>query len=165
MTEHVAAPRRGRPPKAIPAVTQELADTETETPGTPVKRRRRASVGGHALKLQAPERPGYVRRFFNDTGNRLAEADALGYDVVSDPGIQSTDLGSSVSRLAGVKPTGEPLRTVLMETPEELYAQGMAEREAHNRQIDEAITAGIPTEGQIAPAGQQFGEGSIQRDR
>lgn len=153
MTEFTPQPRRRAAPEP------EVA-TEAST-----KRRRRASVGGHALKLTAPAREGYSRRWVNDQDNRIASAQELAYDFVTDPSIQTSDAGSRISRLVGTKANGEPLRAYLMETPNELYAEGVAEKEAHNAQIDQAITAGVDHTGQLAPSGEQYGQGSIKRDR
>lgn len=160
--EEVVRRGRGRPPH-VPAAKE--AQTPPQAEGAPTPRRRRASVGGHALKLTAPSRPGYHRRWMNDDGNRIAEADDLAYDFVSDPDIKSDSPGSRVSRLVGTKANGDPLYAYLMETPDELYAEGVAEKAAHNQQIDEAIAAGLPTDGQIAPSAEQYGQGSIKRDR
>lgn len=160
MTEHIPARRRGRPAKA-----EQPAPVAQEAAPAPSKRRRRASVGGHALKLNAPSRPGFSRRWVNDTDNRIADVGELGYDHVTDPSIQSSDTGSRISRLVGTKANGEPMRAYLMETPDELYAEGVAEKEAHNRQIDEAITAGVDSTGQIGPKSETYGHGSIKRDR
>lgn len=150
------APRRRR-------TVEDVADTATSPDAAP-KRRRRAKVGGFSMKLLAGERKGHTRRWFNDDGNRIAEAGELGYDFVTSDD-KSTDVGSRVSRLVGTKANGEPLRAYLMETPDELFAEGLSEKEAHNRQIDDAITAGVDSTGQLAPAGEQYGEGSIKRDR
>lgn len=140
-------------------------DGGTASPATPPKRRRRASVGGHAMKLTAPTKPGFSRRWFNDSGNRIAEAIDLGYDFVTETGLQTDDPSSRTSRLVGTQANGDPLKAYLMETPDELYAEGVDEKEAHNRQIDEAISAGTPTDGPIGPASETYGQGSIQRDR
>lgn len=159
--------RRGRPPLAspvtAPVVAQVMPDTENAAAvaGEPLKRRRRASVGGHALKLQASTRPGYTRRWFNDDGNRIADAEELGYDHVQDTGIQSSDPGSRISRLVGTKANGEPLRAFLMETPDELYAEGLAEKEAYARQIDENLVAGRDSTGELIPS-ETYGQGSIR---
>lgn len=150
------------PPKSGPTASGTSPAGSGGDSSPPVKRRRRASVGGHALKLSAPQRPGYKRRFFNDDGNRIAEAEELGYVPVSDTKAKSPGLGSSDTRLVGTKATGEPLRSVLMETPDELYAEGVAEKEAANRQIDEAITAGRDSTGRLE---NQYGQGSIKVER
>lgn len=155
--------RRGRPPLNADAPAEIQAETAEQTPVPKAQRRRRASTGGHSLKLSAPQRPGYKRRWVNDDGNRLAEADELAYDFVHEQGITSSDLGTRVSRLVGTKANGEPLRAYLMETPDELFAEGVAEKEAHNRQIDDAIAAGRDSTGQHPDS--YAGQGSIQRDR
>jgi hypothetical protein len=163
--------RRGRPPKATEPV--KLADVlpnvkppETAEPASgPPKRRRRASVGGFARKLDAPTRPGFKRRWFNDEGNRLADAGELGYDHVTETGLKTSGPGSRVSRRVGTKANGEPLHAFLMETPDELYAEGVAEKEAVARQVDEAITRGEGTiDGQMSqiPKGETYGHGSIK---
>lgn len=151
--------RRGRPPMNADAAEAVNVD------GAPPKRRRRASVGGHALKLEAPTRPGFIRRWVNDDNNRIAKADDLAYDFVTDTSIQGTGEGSRVSRLVGTKANGEPLRAYLMETPVEEYQAGLAEKEAINRQIDDTITRGEDSTGQLAPEGERYGAGSITRDR
>lgn len=162
--------RRGRPPAvpldqvlASPPAPPAAAGTDTERP-----RRRRASVGGFSKKLDAPQREGFTRRWFNDDGNRLAEADDLGYSHVSETGLKSSSPGSRVSRLVGTKANGEPLHAFLMETPNELYAEGVADREAAARTVDEAINRGDgTTDGQMAqiPEDQRYGRGSIRPDR
>ena len=167
-------PIRRRRPIALdsvikPAVTgpkpQESGASPSGSGGeqSPPVRRRRGKVGGFALKLSAPQREGETRRWVNDDGNRIAEMRELGYDFVSDTGIQSADPGSRVSRLVGTKANGEPLHAYLMETPDELYAQGVAEKEAANRQIDEAITAGRDSTGRMDE--HQYGQGSIKVER
>ncbi len=162
--------RRGRPPQSTaakiapaPAVLGDIepaysADQLVESSPIAEPRRRRASVGGHALKLGAKGREGYSRRWFNDDNNRLAEAQELGYDFVTDESIQSTDSGSRVSRLVGTKKNGEPLRAYLLETPDELYAEGVAEKEAENaRRLEEATVTSA------TPWSERYGEVTIGR--
>lgn len=146
--------RRGRSP---------LSENTTEET-KPAGRRRRASVGGHALKLSAPARPGYVRRWVNDIDNRLADANELEYDFVSDDTIKSTGVDSRVSRLVGTKANGEPMRAFLMETPVEEFNAGIAEKESHLRQIDEAMHGIVDENGRNAPKTEQYGQVSIKRD-
>ena len=165
--DHTEPRRRGRPPLATTAIATpdaEAGDLRDTAPST-TKRRRRASVGGHALKLEAPQRAGFVRRWVNDQNNRIAKAEELAYDFVTETSIQGTGEGTRVSRLVGTKANGEPLRAYLMETPVEEYQAGLAEKESINRQIDDAITRGEDSTGQLGPSSEQYGEGSITRDR
>lgn len=167
MTDDIIPRRRSRAqdfPVTAPLESGSQAETKNDgraVAGSQTKRRRRASVGGHALRLQAPKRKGYTRRWINDDGNRLADAFELGYDYVQEAGIQSSDPGSRISRLVGTKANGEPLRAYLMETPDELYAEGVAERDAHTRQIDESLVAGRDSTGQMVP-NETYGHGSIR---
>lgn len=144
--------RRGRAP-ARPARTVATNAVDAPAPATAAPaepkpavsaavRRPRGSVGGFGAKLAAPTKEGFVRRFVNDDRNRVAQLTDLGYTMVDEPGIQSLDAGSVVSRLAGTKEGGAPLRTVLMETPVELYQQGRAEMERENAVTDAAILSG-----------------------
>ena len=162
--------RRGRPSaadKAASAAAVALFLTAAAEPDKVPSRRRRASVGGFALKLTAPARPGFTRRWFNDDGNRIAEAQELAYDFVHEAGLKTSDLGSRTSRLVGTKANGEPLHAYLMETPDELYAEGVAERDAKTREVDEAIAAGRDSTGQMSqvPSSETYGHGSIKSDR
>lgn len=159
--------RRGRPPMDRGPQIEGGSEIGGDAATTPTKRRRRASVGGQRMKLQAPPREGFVRRWVNDDGNRIAEAQELAYDHVTERGIDSSSADSRVSRLVGTKANGEPLRAFLMETPAEEYALGMSDKEATARLTDEAIAAGRDSTGQMSsvPASETYGRGSIQRDR
>lgn len=155
--------RRGRPPASRP---EPVIEATEEKPVPATARKRRAKVGGHALKLKAPERPGYKRRFAIAKPERIAELEELGYSIVTDPSIPSTGLGSgTVQRPAGIGDTGAHLNHILMETPDELYAQGVAELEEHNSQIDKAIRAGRDVTGRLTQDETYGGQGSIKVER
>jgi len=160
MTDQTIPARRGRPP-----VTERSADEAANLAPRLPGRRRRASVGGHALKLAAPQREGFIRRWVNDTGNRIAHAEELAYDFVTDTSIEGTGEGSRVSRLVGTKANGEPLRAYLMETPVEEFRAGLDEKEAQSKAIDDAMNAIIDEAGKPVPKSEQTGRVSIQRDR
>lgn len=145
-----------------PAASAGGDDPHASSPEKPAKRRRRSKIGEFAMKLSAPQRDGETRRWVNDDGNRIAEARELGYEFVSETGIKTSDPGSRVHRPVGTKTNGEPLHAYLMETPDELYAEGLAEKEAANRQIDEAINAGRDFTGRLE---NQYGHGSIKVER
>jgi hypothetical protein len=147
VTSHRCRPNRSdrSPPRRPPAPSPRLC--------------RRAFAEAHRAGS-----PGFKRRFFNDDGNRLADAEELGYDHVSETGLKTSSPGSRVSRLVGTKANGEPLHAFLMETPDELYAQGEAEKEAACRTVDDAIRAGRDSTGQMSPT-ETYGQGSINSDR
>lgn len=164
---HVGRPRRVADPFEAASTGAREGPPAAEAGDEPTKRRRRASVGEAALKLAAPGRPGFKRRWFNDDANRIAVADELAYDHVTETGVKTSSPGSRISRLVGTKANGEPLHAFLMETPDELYAEGVAEKEAHNRLVDDAIVAGRDSTGQMStvPSTETYGQGSIQKDR
>lgn len=113
------------------------------------QRRRRPSVGGHALKLDAEVRPGYKRRFVNGDPMRVKAMEELGYSVVTAAGEdknRTEGLGSAISRHAGLDAQGKPFQAVLMETPDDLFDQGVAEKEDGRRQFEEAIRRGLKTD-------------------
>lgn len=154
-----------KPKVAEPVVLANVLETPPKA-DEPEPRRRRKKLGVASFRLNAPARPGFTRRFFNDDGNRIAEAHELGYDLVSDTKAKTPGLGSQDSRLVGTKATGEPLRAILMETPDELYAEGLAEKEAHAAAIDQAIMSGRDSEGQMSqiPHDERYGQVSMKRD-
>lgn len=144
------------------------ADTETKIDGRTAeakaakaaiptaKRRRRASVGGFTMKLDAEPRSGFVRRWVNGDPSRLHEAAQLGYDFVTDragEGASRTDgPGSRISRHAGKDPNGAGMQTFLMECTQEDYDRGVAEKEAQRKPFDEAINSGADPTGGLTKA-------------
>ncbi len=154
MTEAAAKTRRPRAPKTADAA-------EDAGQAVPQARRRpRASPGGFSLKLDAEQRPGFVRRFVNGDANRLLEMERLGYTVVNDRaggGTTRTDgLGTRITRHAGKTGEGAPMHAVLMETPEQEFNYGEADREDARKAVEDVIRrSGDPTgqlENQYAPS-------------
>lgn len=143
--------RRGRPPMS-------QVETSEDNP-KPTKRRRRADVDGMHLKLKAPQREGFVRRWFNDKPGRIAEAEELAYDFVRGTSIKSDGTDSRVRRLVGTQANGQPQYAYLMETPLEEYQVGQSEKEERHRQIEQAIREGRDATGRVSDS---YGEGSIR---
>jgi hypothetical protein len=151
--------RRGRPRLNPEPVAQDAASPDALSPPVkPARRRPRGNVSGMHLKLDAPQRLGYVRRWFHDDGNRLAQAQDLAYDFVHDTGIKSDAEGTRIARRVGTKANGEPLYDYLMETPVEEYRAGLEDKEAPLKAIDDAIREGQPGVGQVE---KSYGSGSI----
>jgi hypothetical protein len=154
MTEAVTKTRRPRTPRA----TATVEDTGAAVPQA--RRRPRASSGGFSLKLEAEQRPGFVRRFVNGDPNRILKMEALGYTVVNDragEGKSRTDgLGTRITRHAGRLEDGSPMHTVLMETPEQEFNYGVADKEEARKVVEDVIRgSGDPTgqlENQYAPS-------------
>ncbi|MEM6682597.1 MAG: hypothetical protein AAF607_10170 [Pseudomonadota bacterium] len=131
---------RGRPRK-----NPEAPILENEVKPEPRRRRKPGATGGFKMKLQAEQRPGYVRYWGNDDGNGRIEhlAGDLAYDFVT----EGNKDGSRVRQRVGTQANGEPLYAYLMETPEEDYALGEQEREARAREIDDVLRQRKPVEG------------------
>jgi hypothetical protein len=127
-------------------VTEETTAPKTAEAVPAGKRRRRASTGGFALKLDAPKREGYVRRWVNGDPARIAELEDLGYTFVSEKageGAKRTDSqGTRISRHAGRLESGAPMQAFLMETPVEEYNVGLAEKEDRLKPFEDAIRRG-----------------------
>lgn len=112
-----------------------------------LQRRSRASAGGFGLKLDAPQRAGWTRRWVNTADPmRVAQMEELGYAPVAERAAEGTartdGLGTRIARLAGKTDEGAPFQAILMETPDKLYGQGVAEKEAERARFDEAINRG-----------------------
>lgn len=114
------------------------------------ERRRRPSVGGFGLKLDAPERKGWVRRWVNGDPLNIRRMEELGYSLVAETAAEGNarteGLGTRISRHAGKDENGKPYQTVLMETPEDLHKEGEAEKESGRQAFEETIRRGLKTE-------------------
>ncbi len=108
----------------------------------------RVPLGVARSKLSVPSRPGYVRRWINDTEGRLMNAEQGGYqyatdklDTVGAPDIDNVnrDLGARTSRVVD-KTTGQ--KAYLMEIKEEFYAEDQAAKAAAVAEKDRLIRTG-----------------------
>jgi hypothetical protein len=87
--------------------------------------------------------PDFHYRVFNDVENRIARAEAAGYEVVrsteglGDPTATSASpLGSAVTR-----PVGNNVTAVLMRIPRKWYDEDQAVKRRRNDEIEEALRA------------------------
>lgn len=111
-------------------------------------RSKRVPLGVARSKLSVPDRPGYKRRWVNDTEGRLAYAEQGGYEFVSDSKLQigspdvdneNRDLGARVSRVVD-KSTGQ--KAYLMEIKEEFYEEDQAAKRKAVKAKDDLIKHG-----------------------
>jgi hypothetical protein len=170
MTYKPTRRKPGRPPKSQAgpdgeAVTVMSASAEpalAPIAPKPALRRKRADVGGQHLKLNAPSRPGFIRRWVNDEPGRIDFFKSLAYDHVTEPGIKSDSPDSRVRRLVGTTAGGAPKHAYLMETPEEEFQAGIAEKEEARKPFEDAIRRGEDPLGQSVTTKTQSHESSIR---
>lgn len=115
-------------------------------------------MGSGVMKLEVPERDGYVRRWFRGEPGRVQRAIQAGYTFVDRNDVSlnnfdlggdakesgNTDMGSRVSVISGEgsDSTGQPLRMYLMECPEEIYEYSRSFVEARNESVADALRGG-----------------------
>src|SRR3972149_5192497 len=116
-------------------------------------------LGAPTLRLEAPVREGYHRRWIRGNPERIARAMKAGYTFVEpeDTHINnfdlggdanasgSSDLGSRVSVVSGddLDKSGQPGRLYLMECPEEYYEVGRGILADRNESVAEALRGGM----------------------
>lgn len=133
------------------------------------ERKKRVPLGMTRLKLQFPNRRGFVRRIINEIPGRLEAALEGGWQYVTTGtlDIESTDgkepleavnvregVDSRVSRVVGRNVDGSALRGYLMEIPEETYN---ADQEAKQSTVDfmeSGIKQGIDQHGRPGEDGR-----------
>lgn len=158
-------PRRRRTARDVAAaqVAPEQGAQPSETGESkaekPTRRRRRANTGGFHLRLAAPQREGYHRRWVNDEPGRLANFEELAYDFVRDPTIKSDGTDTRVRKHVGISKSGQPLYAYLMETPIEEYRAGQADKEEAHAAFEAAINRGEDHTGRMS---NSYGRGSIE---
>ena len=131
-------------------------DSRDET-REPEGRRKRVPLGAPLPRLHADHRPGYVRRFINDTPGRLDRAKQAGYANVEED-------GETRKVLVGTTEQGGPLYAYLMEQEEGFYNEDQAAKEAQNSLVDEAIRRGghaPAVKPDSRDAAQFYGQGNI----
>jgi len=121
---------------------------------TAAKARKRVPLGSRNV-LTAPQRPGYKRRFVNDTKDRIQQFQEAGYSIVEgqvpvgDPKIgRPGQLGNVVSS------QGDGQRKVLMEIPIEHYNEDYMAQQAKIEQTEREIRRNQETPGKDGLTGQ-----------
>lgn len=137
------APRPARPssPPANMPVTESggLSADNPDAPDAPSQRPGfvRKPFGNMAQKLNAPQRKGYHRHWFNDVLDRIEQAKAAGYAHVIEEGSRKP-----MKRVVGTAKGGGALTAYLMEIPIEWFEEDMRNGQKAVDEIDEAIRGG-----------------------
>lgn len=129
-------------------MAREERPTSRETTREESGRSTRVPLGVARSKLSVPTRPGFVRRWVNDTEGRLLQAEQGGYQYATDQALQigsadidnvNRDLGSRVSRVVD-KSTGQ--KAYLMEIKEDFYREDQAVKAKTVAEKDRLIKTG-----------------------
>ncbi len=102
--------------------------------------RKRIKLGTRNV-LTAPKKPGFVRRFVNDKGDRIQMFKDAGWIAVEDVSkVGDPKAGTPSSIGSGANPhVGGGQRAVLMELPENIYDQDRAESQAKITKVENEI--------------------------
>jgi len=111
-------------------------------------RRVRKPFGSQVQKLARPNRPGFVRRWFNDVPGRLLRAKEAGWEHVK------TETGEIETTPVGVSETGGALIAYLMETPEEFYKEDQAAEQERINEMERSFKRGADEKGQPGQDGR-----------
>ena len=102
--------------------------------------RKRIPLGTRNV-LTAPKKNGFVRRFVNDTGDRIDTFKAAGWNVVDNVSqVGDEKIGRALMMGSSANPhVGGGQRAVLMEIPEEYYLEDKARAQAEITQVENEI--------------------------
>lgn len=106
------------------------------------RRKERVPLSAMKMKLDAPAREGFVRRWVNDDAGRIQDFERAGYACVEDQEIHTDGEGSRVARRVGVQDNGDPLYAFLMEQKQDWYNEDQATKQAELDKVDAAIKRG-----------------------
>lgn len=110
--------------------------------------RKRIPLGTRNI-LTAPKKPGFVRRFVNDKGDRIESFKDAGWKAVDeDVQVGDAKIGKASSMGSLVNPSvGGGQRAVLMEIPEKIYKEDKAVSQANITKIENEIKRNSNTPG------------------
>ena len=116
--------------------------------------RKRVKLGTRNI-LSAPQKPGFVRRFVNDTGDRVQMFKEAGWNTVDDVNqVGDPKLGTASSIGSGANPhVGGGQRAVLMELPEDIYSADRAESQAAITKVENEMKRNSKSEGKDGLSG------------
>lgn len=125
----------------------------TDKQGTQRANRPKRVPLGMRNVLAAEKRQGFVRRWFNDTDDRLERAEAAGWMAVQKPADAADPRAGAGSQVGSIvsKSVGGGVRGVLMEIPEEFYQEDKAAKEARITRTEQGLSR------QPGIKGQQYG--------
>jgi hypothetical protein len=127
----------------------------TDIKAKPVEQvRKRIPLGSRNI-LTAPQKVGFVRRFVNDTGDRIQMFKDAGWNAVDDGSpVGDAKIGRPSNIGSAANPhVGGGQRAVLMEIPEEIYEADRAESQAKISAVENQIKRNSRSEGKDGLSG------------
>jgi hypothetical protein len=124
-----------------------MAEQANKTESTKGEQPRKRIKLGARNVLTAPKRPGFVRRFVNDTGDRIQAFKDAGWTVADDvTKVGDAKLGKAALTGSMANPSvGGGTRAVLMDLPEEIYEADRAESQAEITKVEQEMKRNINT--------------------
>ena len=143
VAQRVAKPPRPSTSPLADIPAEEMREQEPEVAavradGDPLVRRdpNRPLFGQRKPRLAVPERPGFVRHWFNEVPGRIDLAMSVGYAHVKDR------TGKPVQTNVGTGERGGGLLAFLMEIPRQFYDEDFAAKQAGPDEVDRALKRG-----------------------
>lgn len=136
-----------------------MSDKKEAIAKAPAGRVRRTGLGKRNILTVVGKEPGYVYRFFNDTGDRVALMEEQGYEIVQSKGITVGDSRVSAPSNQGsavMASVGQGQKAVLMRIREDWYNEDQAAKQEYVQQTEAATK-------QTALNGSDYGEIKISR--
>lgn len=137
-------------------------------------RRARRLLGGSDFKMTVPERmrdPNYEYRWFNDSKNRLTNAEEADWEFVEGDahigtGAESNnnDGGSRISMAAGSAEDGKPVRAYLMRKKKEWHEEDQQEKQKRIDEVENQLRNRITPDGGLGQT-ESYGKVEIGRGR
>ena len=129
-------------------VDQVKVDQVKAESNTGKQTRKRVPLGTRNV-LTAPKKPGFVRRFVNDVGDRIQMFKDADWQVVDDVNQVGDDKAGKASLMGSLTnpAVGGGKRAILMEIPEEIYNADRAASQAKITKVENEIKRKSKTPG------------------
>ena len=127
--------------KGVSEIKENVSQETTKQPEKPKRQPRKRVPLGRRNVLTAPKRPGFVRRFVNNKGDRVQQFKDAGWNVVGE-NIEAGDpkAGKASNMGSLVNPSvGGGLRAVLMEVKEDIYEEDRRVAQDEITQVENEI--------------------------
>ena len=131
-------------------------------------------LGVPRMKLKTEQVVGKVRRWINETQDRIGAAQEGGYEFVAQAETGSAGnadiasrhgLDSRISKVVGTNENGEPLRAYLMEIDEDWYKEDQQAKQSKVDSTEEALRRGADERGTPGRDGRYVPREGIKIER